>query len=409
MDQQYLDHFRARSAEETARTAPPPDFPALPDIPLGRYTDPTFFALEQQHLFGRSWLYACHDSQLPEVGSYHVCDIAGRQVLVVRGDDGDVRAFYNACRHRGAPVVDGGAGTTGSARLLACKYHSWGYDLQGRLQRVPEERDFVGLDRDARALPPVRCERWGGWWFVNLDLDAMPLLEWLDPLPRLLVDVARSPMRVIDVKTVHLRCNWKIVAEAFLEVYHARTIHPTTVAPTLDTRGTVISLFDHGHQNMLSPVKPSTRNDRRETLPTFEHVPAVMRELIQPAHGIFPNIISPLDARGFPFVQFWPDGVDRCRLLITWFAADWGDGDLPNADVWKQRFDRFDLLMDEDYINLEPIQRSVEFAAHGGTVVNYQERRIWHMHAWIDKVIGGGHIPEPLRVPDLLVDWVEKV
>lgn len=408
MDQQYLDRFRARSAEETARTGPPEGFPALPDIPLGRYTDPAFYALEQDRLFGRSWLYACHDSQLPEVGSYQLCDIAGRQVLLVRGDDGEVRAFFNACRHRGAPVIDMAA-ASGTTRLLSCRYHSWGYDLQGRLQRVPDERDFVGLDRSARGLPPVRCERWGGWWFVNLDLDAMPLLEWLDPLPRLLTDVAASPLRVIDVKVVDLQCNWKIVAEAFLEVYHARTIHPTTVAPTLDTRGTVVSLFDHGHQNMLSPVKPGTRNDNRETLRTLAHLPAVFQEPIQPAHGIFPNIICPLDARGFPFVQFWPNGVGACRLVITWFAADWGEGDLPGADVWRQRLERFDVLMDEDYLNLEPMQRSVEFAAHGGTVVNYQERRIWHVHAWIDKVIGSEHIAEPLRVPDLLGNWVEKV
>jgi phenylpropionate dioxygenase-like ring-hydroxylating dioxygenase large terminal subunit len=293
--------------------------------------------------------------------------------------------------------------------MLVCQYHSWSYDLQGQLVRVPEERDFVGLCPEQRALPPVRCERWGGWWFVNLDPDAVPLLEWLAPLPTLLADVARSPMRVIDIKTVELRCNWKILAEGFLEVYHARTVHPTTVAPTLDTRGTVISLFDHGHQNMLSPVKVGTRRDGREALGTLEFRPAVMREHIQPAHGIFPNIITPLDARGFPFLVFCPTAIDRTRLDVVWFAADWGDGELPGKDIWQKRLDRFDVLMDEDYRNLEPIQRSMENAAHGGQVVNYQERRIWHVHAWIDKVIGPERIPEELRVPDLLADWVEQV
>jgi phenylpropionate dioxygenase-like ring-hydroxylating dioxygenase large terminal subunit len=324
----------------------------------------------------------------------------------VRGDDREVRAFYNACRHRGAPVVGDGAGCT---RLLVCQYHSWSYDLEGRLVRVPEERDFVGLSFADRSLPPVRCERWGGWWFVNLDPDAVPLLEWLDPLPTLLHDVARSPVRVIDTRSVELGCNWKILAEAFLEVYHARTIHPTTVAPTLDTRGTVISLFDHGHQNMLSPVKAGTRNDGRESLAVLAHVPPLMRESIQPAHGIFPNLISPLDARGFPFLVFWPLAIDRTRLDITWFAADWGDGELPHRDVWDRRLTRFDTLMEEDYVNLRPMQQSVEHAAHGGQVVNYQERRIWHVHAWIDKVIGPERVPEHLRVPDLLAAWVDRL
>jgi phenylpropionate dioxygenase-like ring-hydroxylating dioxygenase large terminal subunit len=404
MDEAYLARFRQRSAAETDRSAPPNGFPALPDLPLGRYTDPTFYALEREHLFGTSWLYAAHDSELVGEGAWVRRDIAGTPVVLVRGADDQVRAFINACRHRGAPVV---AGDAGCARLLVCQYHSWGYDLEGQLQRVPDERDFVQLNRADRALPALRCEQWGGWWFVNRSADAVSLLEWLDPLPDLLADVAASPLRHVKTDTVQLGCNWKILAEGFLEVYHARTIHPTTVAPTLDTRGTVISLFDHGHQNMLSPVKQGTRNDARERLRTIEHVPPLMREAIQPAHGIFPNIISPLDARGFPFLVFWPEAIDRTRLDIVWFVADWGEGDLPDADVWQQRFDRFDLLMEEDYRNLGPIQRSMECAAHGGQVVNYQERRIWHVHAWIDKVIGPDRVPEHLRVPDLLADWVD--
>lgn len=406
MDAAYLARFRERSAYETDRSAPPPGFPALPDLPLGRYTDPEFYALEREQLFGRSWLYAGHDTELPNAGSYKLCDIAGAPVLLVRGDDGGVRAFRNACRHRGAPVV---RGERGEARLLVCQFHSWTYDLSGALVRVPDERDFVGLCHEERALPAVRCEQWGGWWFVNLDPAAMPLLEWLHPLPSLLADVARSPLRVFDTKSVELRCNWKVLAEGFLEVYHARTIHPSTVAPTLDTRGTVISLFDHGHQNMISPVKPGTRTDNRDALATIEHVPALFEELLQPAHGIFPNVISPMDRRGFPFLAFWPTAIDRTRLDIVWFAADWGEGELPGADIWKMRLERFDVLMEEDYRNLEPIQRSMESAAHGGQVVNYQERRIWHVHAWIDKVIGPDWIPEQLRVPDLLADWVEQI
>jgi len=406
VDQSYLERFRERSSYESDRSAPPPGFPALPDIPLGRYTDPGFYELEREQLFGRVWLYAAHDSELVGPGAYKLCDVLGSPVLLVRGDDGMVRAFRNSCRHRGAPVVRDECGT---ARMLVCQFHSWTYDLEGRLARVPDERDFVGLDRDTRGLPAVRCERWGGWWFVNLDADAPPLLEWLHPLPELLADVARSPLRQFASKTVELNCNWKILAEGFLEVYHARTVHPATVAPTLDTRGTVISLFDHGHQNMISPVKPGTRTDNRELLGTIAHVPPLFAELLQPAHGIFPNLITPMDRRGFPFLVFWPTAIDHTRLEIVWFAADWGEGEMPGSEIWRQRLERFDLLMDEDYRNLEPIQRSMETAAHGGQVVNYQERRIWHVHAWIDKVIGPDVVPESLRVPDLLADFVEQI
>jgi len=402
VDSAYVARFLERSQYEAARTAPPDGFPKLPDLPLGRYTDPAFYALEQQHLWKRSWLYAAHDGEIGSKGAYKLCDIAGAPVLLVRGDDDVVRAFYNACRHRGAPVVREQCGV---ARMLTCQYHSWSYDLCGALVRVPDERDFVGLQRDERSLPSVRCESWGGWHFVNFDHDATPLLEWLDPIPDILESLAATAWRVLDVKTAHIRCNWKIMAEAFLEVYHARTIHTSTIAPTLDTKGTVISLYDHGHQAMVSPVIAGTRTDGRDQLPMFPGAPEAFRLSLNPAHGIFPNLITPLDARGFPFLVFWPEAIDQTRLDIIWFVPDWGDGEVPNKDFWDKRLDRFDLVMDEDYNNLEPIQRSMEAAAHGGQALNYQERRIWHVHAWIDKVIGAERIAPALRVPDLLADW----
>jgi hypothetical protein len=160
---------------------------------------------------------------------------------------------------------------------------------------------------------------------------------------------------------------------------------------------------------MLSPVNRGTRNDNREQLPVWDGATRVFLDDIQPAHGIFPNLITPLDARGFPFLVFWPLAIDRTRLDIIWLATDWGDGEQPedHQAIWAQRLTRFDTVMDEDYENLGPIQRSMESAAHGGQAINYQERRIWHVQAWIDKIIGPERIPEHLQVPDLLAAWVE--
>lgn len=402
MDSNYVARFLERSAYEAARTDPPDGFPKLPDIPLGRYTDPEFYELEQRHLWKRTWLYAGHATEVAQPGSYKLCNIAGAPVLLVHGDDGVVRAFYNSCRHRGAPVVREPCGT---ARMLTCQFHAWGYDLRGALVRVPDERDFVGLDRDQRALPSVRCEAFGDWYFVNLDDDAPPLVDWLAPLDDILKCLTVPQLRILDTKTVHVRCNWKIMAEGFLEVYHARTVHPTTVAPALSTRGTVISLYPNGHQAMVSPVIPGGRTDNRHLLAMFDGADDALLAELQPAHGIFPNLITPLDGRGFPFLVFWPEAVDRTRLDIIWFVPDWGTGDNPQQELWDQRLRRFDTVMDEDYRNLEPIQVSMESAAHGGQVINYQERRIWHVHAWIDKSIGAERIPPHLHVPDLLADW----
>ena len=408
MDTAFNAVYAERSDYERGRTGPPDGFPRLPGIPLGRYTDPQFYELERQHLWRSTWLYAAHVSELATPGSYKLCDIAGAPIVVVHGDDGVIRAFFNSCRHRGAPVV---RGACGQARMLVCQYHSWGYDLCGNLVRVPDERDFVGLQREELGLPSVRCEQWGGWIFVNLDHDAMPLLEWLHPIPTVLAEVGAAPFRMYHQTSEVIRCNWKVLAEGFLEVYHARTIHTNTVAKSLDGRGAVMMLFDHGHQNMITPLQQEVlergREDR-QALPSFEGATELF-STTNPAHGIFPNLITPLDAKGFPFLVFWPEAIDRTRLDIVWFAPEWEGDEHPQADVWEKRLAGFDVVMGEDYANLEPIQRSIESAAHGAQVLNYQERRIWHVHAWIDKIIGPDRIPEHLRVPDLLKDWVEDL
>ena len=403
MDTARVAEIHRRMAYERARTEPPEGFPKLPDLPLGRYTNNDMYALEIQRVFKRSWLYALHETELPVEGSYRLLDIPLAPVLVVRGNDGALRAFMNSCRHRGAPVVRDVEGVT---RLLVCQYHSWGYDLQGNLVRVPDERDFVDLCREDRPLIEVRCEQWGGFVFINFDSEAPPLLEWIGPVAERLPEVAQAPLRVVNRKSYDVRCNWKIMAEGFLEVYHAKTIHPTTVADTLDGRGAVMELFANGHTGMITPYTEKALAGR-ENVAGLPRLPG-FGELFwtsNPAYGIFPNLITPLEASGFPFLLFWPLDINRTRLDVVWFGADWGQGERPSK--WDKRLLGFDVVMGEDMANLEPIQRSVEVAAHGGIPLNYQERRIWHVHATIDSMIGRASIPASLQVPDLLAEYVE--
>ena len=403
MDQAFVDRINAQIAYERARETPPDGFPKLPDLPLGRYTDPAFYALEQRYLFRRSWLFVGHESEFAGPGSYRTLDAAGLPLVVVRGEDGILRAFFNACRHRGAEVVRDSCGT---CRQMTCLYHSWTYDLHGRLVRVPDERDFVGLQRDERGLVDLRCELWGGLVFVNADPEAEPLLAHLGPLAEELIEVMAAPLRLVDRKSVELRCNWKVMAEGFMEVYHARTIHPATVAAQLDPRGAAISLIRNGHARMLTPLRDEVRSCGRADRDALARIEGLCElfDTTNPAYGVFPNFISPLDRRGFPILSFWPVAVDRVRLDITWLGVPW-EGE--RSEVWDRRLAAFDVLMDEDYRNLEPIQRCIEAAAHGGVPLNYQERRIWHLHTTIDAVIGRDKVPAELAVPDLLADWVD--
>ena len=147
--------------EERGRTAAPAGFPVLPDIPGGRYWEPEFFALEREALFKRGWVHVGHTDQLPEPGSFIVWRRTGTPILVIRGTDGQIRTFYNTCRHRGAPVMKQEEGRT--SRYFSCGYHGWTYDTTGALTAVTDLRDWVNLDLSCRSLVSVRCALLGNW------------------------------------------------------------------------------------------------------------------------------------------------------------------------------------------------------------------------------------------------------
>jgi phenylpropionate dioxygenase-like ring-hydroxylating dioxygenase large terminal subunit len=409
MDPKFVDDIRDRMAWEAERTDPPEDWPFLPDLPIGRYTDEAFHRLEVEHLFRRTWLYAGHTSELPDPGSYKVLDVPIAPIVAVRGKDGVLRAFLNTCRHRGAPVV---REACGSAKYLTCQFHAWSYDLEGKLVQVPDERDFRGLDVRERALTEVRCETWGGFIFVNLDPDARPLREDFAPLVERYSDLMESPvLRPVVTKTWELKCNWKVAIEAFMEIYHFQVVHKNSAAPFANHLGGVHLLHPHGHSSGFMPYRTEAieaSGAMELFFPKEARIVEGLSELYReanPSFTAFPNLVTPTDITGFPLLVWYPLGVGRTQMQIHWIGPDWGDGERPQ--FWDIKLASWDVLLGEDTQNLEPIQASIEAAAHTGIPLNYQERRLWQFHVDIDKVIGPDRVPEHLRVPDRLSHYVE--
>ena len=153
MEQQAIDNLRLLMEFEASRSEPPSGFPALPDLPAGRYTDQRFYELEKQHIWRKSWLFVGHVDQVPEPGSFMLWDNTGDPLVVVHDDLGRINTFYNTCRHRGAPVV---TEAQGKKIRLTCIYHGWTYDLQGNLVNVRDPEDFRDLDLSCRGLKSVQ-------------------------------------------------------------------------------------------------------------------------------------------------------------------------------------------------------------------------------------------------------------
>jgi phenylpropionate dioxygenase-like ring-hydroxylating dioxygenase large terminal subunit len=192
-------------------------------IPKTRYTSPDFAALELERMWPRVWQIACTIDHVSEPGDVFEYRAGPLSVLVVRGDDGELRAFQNACRHRGNAICTGAAqGLT----ELRCPFHRWSYDLDGRLREVPNRKAFGPLDDDQLSLVEARVGTWGPLVFVNLDRDCMPLADYLAPVPDDIAWAGIDDFRCLATVTTPVRANWKVVTDGFSETYHVPGLHP---------------------------------------------------------------------------------------------------------------------------------------------------------------------------------------
>ena len=203
----------------------------LPDrVPKERYYDPGFYQLEVEQLWSRVWQMACRLEEIPEPGEFVEYEIFDQSIIVLRSDDGGVRAFQNACRHRGVKVVEGG-GTCESG--FTCPFHGWCYGLDGTNTRVPRKKTFAehNLGTDDINLVPVRCEVWGGCAWINLDDNAPPLRQCIEPAATALDAWKVESLRSEWWYACRLPVNWKLAEEAFVEAYHVAQTHPQLAIP----------------------------------------------------------------------------------------------------------------------------------------------------------------------------------
>ncbi len=204
------------------------------------YTDPEIFARERERIFFRSWQFACHASQLARPGDYVTLRLLDQGLFLMRGADGEIRAFYNVCQHRAHELLQG----EGNARTIVCPYHAWSYEIDGRLKRARNSQKVEGFDRSAICLTQVRVEELCGFLFVNLDDDAAPMAESFpgveEGLRRYVPQI--DALQPIEWLPVEERCNWKVTIENYSECYHCRFVHPTFASGVIDPESYNVTL-----------------------------------------------------------------------------------------------------------------------------------------------------------------------
>jgi len=196
-----------------------------PGLPSHYYADPAIYEREKQALFYVKWLCAGREEELSEPGAYLVRHVADEQVLLVRGADGAVRAFYNVCRHRGSLLCESAEGRF-PGRGIACPYHAWTYGFDGRLHSTPNMTWPPDADRGDYALHPVRAECWEGFVWITLGAATPPLAEELGGLATGFARHGVARLRRGHRIAYDVAANWKLLVENFSECYHCPTVHP---------------------------------------------------------------------------------------------------------------------------------------------------------------------------------------
>src|SRR5437763_15729298 len=235
-------------------------------IPKERYISREFADLEMERLWPHVWQIACREEEVPSPGDFVEYVIGDQSILVLRaeagegGEGADIQAFHNTCLHRGTRLA-AGTGSFPEGRIR-CRYHGWCYGLDGCVTHVPDREEFPDLPGDLR-LGQVRAETWGGFVFVNMDPAAEPLLDFLDPIPKLLGAYRLDEMRFRSYQTLVLPANWKAVLDAFNEGYHVQGA-PPQILPWTDDVSIAYEPYDrHARYGRLEGARRELRGSPR--------------------------------------------------------------------------------------------------------------------------------------------------
>ena len=339
-------------------------------IPNTWYTDPHILDQEQEAVFADSWQVVGRVEQLRVNGSYITANIAGEPILVVRGDDGMLRGFFNVCRHRAAPLL---AEPCGEVTKLRCRYHGWTYDLTGKLRGTPEFDGVCDFRKEDNGLVPVGgIAEWGPFVWVHLKPPREPVLNVLAPFPEWAAS-RRSfdGLQFAQRKEYTLNCNWKVYVDNYLDGgYHVNTVHPG-LAGVLNYQEYTTTV--HGHTSLQSSPMLVADSDAGKT--RVGDLAAYW--------WVWPNFMVNLYSGVMDTNLVLPLGVDKCRVIFDFYFAT------GTAEQFVRESIRVaDQVQAEDVGICEDVQRGLSSRSY--TTGRFSVRREiggYHFHQLIGRKI----------------------
>ena len=415
------------------------------DIPTDRYIDPAFAKMEFERMWTRTWQFACREEHIPEVGDYYVYDVGPYSFIVTRVGENEIRAYFNACLHRGTKLR--ASDTEGRASEFKCSFHGWSWNIDGTTKEVVCPWDFPHVDPDKFSLPQARVETLGGFVFINMDPEAPSLAEYLGPVAKAHIDAWKLEDRYVHCHVIkRLSCNWKLNIEAFLEAYHVIQTH-RQVAPSNGDANSQYDIYgEHVNRfiSTLGVVSPhlygkvteqdvldqftlgdsSALGNAKRTLGEGETARQAMADLFRGmfekatnsdlsgisdselldcfSYTVFPNLFL-FPGISLPMVyRFRPDPHDHRKSFyeVLFLRPVPKDGKRPEPAEPIHLDDHqsfteaegmdpgFGAILDQDTDNLFLQQEGLEASAKRGlTLGNYQEIRVRHFEKAVDKYL----------------------
>lgn len=319
-------------------------------LPAWTYNDADFMELERRHVFMPAWHLVCHESDIPNIGDYSTLKMFGELALVVRGKDGEIRAFHNFCRHRAARLVDGEQGNCG--RNIVCPYHAWTYQLDGRLSGVPYLDQYENFDRAENGLIPIECESFAGFVFIRFQSGGEPLAAYMAPITEELSIYRTAEMKPLRNIGNRLReVNWKNGCDNYCDALHIPVAHwglNGLIGPTyrLEVEGEAFKIYGDLETGRM-PSKSNAAYCR--ILPRVDHLPDD-RQRLWTYYKLWPNLMFDVYPDQVDFMQFIPLTPTTCLLRECAYALGDDRREMKLSRYLNTRINRSVNLEDKDLI-----------------------------------------------------------
>lgn len=339
-------------------------------LPAFAYTDAAILAAENERIFRRSWEPVGNAVDVALPGTFFTAEVAGAPIVVTRDVTGELRGFYNVCRHRAGPVAVG----KGARKSLTCRYHGWTYALDGRLVKTPEIGAVEGFDPTCHGLRSVRVEEWGPLVFACLDDGAAPLLATLGAIPRETAAHDVGAMRPVARREYEIACNWKTYVDNFLEGYHLPTVHPGLFRE-LDYGKYRVETFAN-YSSQIAPIRPVADGAvGRQYVPDEGELSALY-------YWVFPGWMLNIYPDNMSLNVVLPRGPDRCVTIFVWFQKD---PDTPGAaEAIAQTMAFSHGIQLEDISICEAVQKGLASGAYErGRFSTLRENGVHHFQSLV--------------------------